>query len=82
MAVPQEDQEVWQWPLWQGSPNRAVSPQQGQSAGSQEQKGDRPLGCGQDGGLDWAEAQGHSFAGWFLSAAEHNEQCSPEYAAC
>lgn len=82
MVVPQGVQEVWQWPLGQGWQNRAESPQKGQSVGTQEQREDRLSGCGQDGGLGWAEAGEQSFAGWVLSAAAYIEQCSPEYGVC
>lgn len=82
MVVPQEVQEVWQWPLGQGWPNKAESPQQGQSVGTQERKEDRLFGCVQDGSLGLAEAGEQSFAVWDLSVVVYTEHCSPEYGVC
>lgn len=82
MVVPQEVQEVWQWPLGQGWPSRAENPQQGQGDGTQEQRECRLFGRGQDGGLGWAEVGEQSFPGRGLSVVAYTEQCSPEYGVC
>ena len=72
MVVPRGVQEVWQWPLGQGWPNKAESQQQDQSVGTQ------------DGlfGLGWAEDGEQSFAGGVLIVVAYTEQCSPEYGVC
>lgn len=69
-------------PLGQGWPNRAESPQQGQSVGTQERGEGRLFGRGQGGGLGWGGAGEQSFAGWVLSAVVYTEQCSPDYGVC
>ena len=82
MVVPQEVQEVCQWPLGQAWQNMSENPPQGQSVGTQGQRKSRPFGHGQDGGLGWAEAGETSFVGSNLSAVACTEQCSPEYGVC
>lgn len=82
VVVPQEVQEVWQWQLGQGWLNRAGIPQQGQGAGTHEQREDGLIGLGQDGDLGWAEAEKQSFDGWVLIAVAYTEQCSPAYGVC